>query len=298
MTEKQLPQWVADLSLLLVTAIWGTTFVMVKNAIQEVPPMYFLALRFSLAGLVLAIVPGTVRDLRTNWRKALVPGLMLALAYVLQTYGLMHTSASRTGFITGLSVILVPVMYSALKRQRPAAHVLTGAAVSTLGLALLSGSGNMPLNIGDVLVLGCAVCFALQIIFVGQRAGDMSPLALSLGMVATSALFFWPAAIQELFYHGASLLPSPGALWAIALTALFATTLAFYLQCKMQRFTSPSHTALIFSAEPVFAAVFAYFFAGEIIGRLGVLGGTLIVVGILFVELFPMYRYTFSPGTG
>jgi drug/metabolite transporter (DMT)-like permease len=297
MTDKPIPQWIADLSLLMVTAIWGTTFVIVKNAIEQITPMYFLALRFTVAALVLAIFPGTMRGLKGHWQKAMAPGLMLALAYALQTYGLLYTTASRAGFITGLSVILVPVMYSVFRRVRPGAHVMAGALVSTLGLALMSGSSSIPLNAGDIMVLGCAFGFALQIILVGQMAKSVPPLSLTLGMLATAALLFWPGALQELFYHGTAPVPSLSVLSAALATAVFATSLAFYLQCKMQRFTTPSHTALIFSAEPVFAALFAFLLAGEVVGRAGVVGGGLIVSGILLVEIYPMYQSTFSPGT-
>ena len=288
MHEKQLPQWVADLSLLMVTVIWGTTFVVVKNAIGEMTPMYFLALRFSLAALVLLVIPGTVCGLKRAWRKTLLPGALLAMAYLLQTYGLIHTTASRAGFITGLSVILVPLFVSAIDRRRPSALVLTGASISTIGLALMSGGGSSPLNIGDLLVMGCAVGFALQIIVVGRRAADLPPLSLTLGMLGTAALLFWPGALQELFYHDTRALPSTNAIMAILTTAILATSLAFYLQCRMQRFTTPSHTALIFSAEPVFAALFAFLLAGEILGPLGIFGGTMIVLGIVVVEALPM----------
>ena len=296
MRENNIPQWGADLSLLLVTAIWGTTFVIVKNAIEQVTPMYFLALRFSLAALVLAAMPGTINGLRHCWRRTLTPGILLATAYALQTYGLIHTTASRAGFITGLSVVLVPILYSIMKRTSPTLPILAGAAISTLGLALMSGSSSVPLNIGDVYVLGCALCFALQIIIVGQRAGETPPLSLTLGMLATAATLFWPGALQELFYHGTAPIPSQSALWAVVVTAVFATSIAFYLQCKMQRFTTPSHTALIFSAEPVFAALFAYLLAKETLGPLGFLGGALIVSGILVVELVPMYQRASARG--
>ena len=290
MHEKQLPQWIADLSLLMVTAIWGTTFVVVKHAIAEVTPMYFLALRFSLAAFVLALFPGTLAGLKSTWRRTLVPGLLLALAYLLQTYGLIYTSASRAGFITGLSVILVPIFFAISEKRRPSWLVISGAAISTIGLALMSGGSADPLNLGDLLVMGCAVGFALQIILVGRRAGEMPSLSLTLGMLGTAALLFWPGALREILHQGASVFISVNAWMAVLMTAILATSLAFYLQCKMQRFTTPSHTALIFSAEPVFAALFAFLLAGEIIGPMGVLGGGLIVLGIVLVEAIPMLR--------
>jgi len=282
MQHKQIPQWVADLSLLFVTLVWGATFVMVKEAIAEVPPLYFLGIRFGLAAIALMLVPGTLKGFIKHWRLAIMPGVALALGYALQTFGLLYTSASRAGFITGLAVVLVPLLESILRRKWPSKFVSFGVLLATLGLFLMSGTSNDPFNIGDLLVIGCALSFAVQIILVGQNAEHVPPLAFALGMVSVSALSFLPLAA---LFEPRPITFGNSTIFAILLTALLATSLAFYVQCKMQQFTSSSHTALIFSAEPVFAGLFGYLLAGEILGTLGIIGGGLIVLGIVVAEL-------------
>lgn len=280
--QNKLPQWFADLSLLLMTVIWGATFVIIKDAIVNIPPLYFLALRFSLAALALAAIPGTVAGLKSNWRNVVLPGLMLGLGYALQTFGLLYTSASRAGFITGLAVVLVPLMESTLKKKLPGRFVSIGVLLATAGLFLMSGRGDDPFNLGDLLVLGCAVSFAMQIVLVGRNASKVPPLSFALGMVMVTALSCWPLALLT---ETAPTSLGNQVVFAIAMTALLATSLALYVQCKMQQFTSTSHTALIFSAEPVFAAVFGYMLAGELLGPIGILGGAMIVAGIVVAEV-------------
>jgi len=276
------PQWKADLSLLFVTVIWGATFTVVKSAMEDITPFYFLAARFTLASLTLALLPGTIDGLRQNWRLTVLPGLMLTAGFALQTTGLLYTSASRAGFITGLSVVLVPLIVSIRHRAWPPVQVMGGVLLATLGLYFLSGAGQDGLNIGDFLVFGCAISFALQIITIGKRAKSINPLSFALGMTALAALNFWLLAIGLERPPAAITLP---VIFAVGMTGLLATALAFYLQCRMQQFTSATHTALIFSAEPVFAAVFGYLLAGERLGLVGILGGALIVTGIIVAEL-------------
>lgn len=282
MNNQKIPQWFADLSLLLMTVIWGATFVIIKDAIVNIPPLTFLALRFSLAALALAAVPGTLRGLKRVWRITLIPGIMLGLGYVLQTFGLIYTSASRAGFITGLAVVLVPLIESAFRRKLPSKFVGLGVLLATIGLFLMSGGGNNPFNLGDILVLGCAISFAVQIVLVGRYAENVPPLSFALGMVSVTALSCWPL---SLLTETPPATVNSQVVFAIAMTALLATSLALYVQCKMQQFTSTSHTALIFSAEPVFAAIFGYLLAGDILGPIGILGGVMIVSGIVVAEM-------------
>jgi len=276
------PQWKADLSLLFVTVIWGATFTIVKEAMNSITPFYFLASRFTLAALALALLPQTIAGLRQGWRLTLLPGLMLTAGFALQTTGLLYTSASRAGFITGLSVVLVPLIVSLRNRAWPPKQVAAGVILATLGLFFLSGTGGNPLNFGDLLVLGCAVSFALQIITIGRRAKNINPLSFALGMTMLAAANFWAMA---LFFEAPPANFPPSVILAIGMTGLLATALAFYLQCRMQQFTSSTHTALIFSAEPVFAAVFGYLLAGDRLGTIGIAGGALIVAGIIVAEL-------------
>ncbi len=277
----------ADALLLLVTAIWGGTFVMVKGAVSTYPVFQFLTIRFALASLVLAAVTrGRVR--RLGWRGlaagALI-GLFLFAGYALQTVGLRYTSASKAGLITGLSVVMVPVLQSVVIRRRPAPAVLVGVVLATVGLALLtlgSGAGDgLVLERGDFIVLGCALAFALHLIAVSVFAPQMDALALTLIQVLTVGLLSLALATGE----GPWSAPAPGVWLAAAFTGLLATALAFGLQNSVQRFTTPTHTALIFTAEPVFATLFGMLLADETLLPRGIVGGLLILAGTVISEV-------------
>jgi drug/metabolite transporter (DMT)-like permease len=285
--------WRADLALLGVTLIWGATFVMVKEAVAYFPVFAFLTLRFSFA--LLSLVPflwsgssfgvtGIRRLGRTElWAGGLV-GLALLAGYGLQTAGLRTTSAAKTGFITGLSVIFVPLLGAALWHRRPplAARVGIGFAVS--GLALLTLGPNLSIAWGDLVVLGCALAFALHILAVGAFVPRFEPRLLTLIQIGTVALC--SALVSRVVEW-----PWPLLTWQVLGAALFtgvlATSLAFGVQNAAQRFTSATHTALIFTMEPVFAALSAYLLAGERLRPRHWVGCGLILVGMLMAELGP-----------
>lgn len=286
----------ADLALLMVTLIWGATFVMVKGAVAGFPVFAFLAVRFLLASLaLLPLVATRLRSAssekrsratreasRRHLRAGGIVGLLLFAGYALQTIGLRYTTASKAGFITGLSVAIVPLLSALLLRRAPDRLAILGVALATLGLALLSLGEDLTVNRGDLLVLGCALAFASHIVAVGAFAPRMDALTLAFFQIATVALVSgltslaverpWPA--------------MPGhVLFAAAFTGVLATSLAFAVQTAAQRFTSPTHTALIFAAEPVFAALFGYLLAGERLGSRGLMGCALILAGMIVAEL-------------
>jgi len=282
--ETKWRQLWADLLLLLVTLIWGSTFVMVKDATASYPIFPFLTLRFGLATLALLLV-GWRRLPSLGWKGvgagALI-GLFLFSGYALQTFGLRYTSASKAGFITGLSVVIVPVLSTLLLRRRPIRGALLGVCLATVGLAFLTLDHDRSVAWGDLLVLGCALSFALHIVAVSAFAPQMDPLALTIVQVATVTLasggitlftdYPWPQ-------------PAPSTWFAAGFTGILATAVAFYAQTAMQRFTTPTHTALIFAGEPVFAALFGVLLAGDVITARGLAGGILIVMGTVVSEI-------------
>lgn len=282
--QKQIPQLAADLSLLFVALGWGATFIIVKTAVQDLPPLPFLAFRFGLAFITL--LPFLWLQRRHINRKAVaksvLTGVFLFFGYVLQTVGLQFTTASNAGFITGLNVVIVPMLVAYTKKKLPAPAIIWGASSAALGLALLSIGDHFAVNSGDPIVLLCAFCFAVQIFFVGRFAPDVNATVLTAFQILT---------VCVLCGLGSVALPQPPMVFSayvwfgLLLTALICTSLAFFLQSKMQQFTSASHTAIIFAAEPVFSAVFAYFLAGEILSPRGYLGAILVLVGILTAEL-------------
>jgi drug/metabolite transporter (DMT)-like permease len=222
----------------------------------------------------------------------LLMGLALFAGYALQTFGLRLTTPAKAGFITGLSVVIVPVVSTLLLRQRLSRGVWLGVGLATAGLALLSLQVADPIRVadpvrtgltvspGDLLVLGCAVAFACQILLTGRFAPHWDPLLLTFGQIVVVAVI---AGLAALLLEST---PAPGGavLFAAAFTGILATSLAFGIQTVAQRFTSPTRTALVFSTEPVFAALFSFLLIGEVLGPRQLVGCALILAGMITAE--------------
>jgi drug/metabolite transporter (DMT)-like permease len=272
----------ALVALILVTAIWGVTFVQVKDAVEIYPLFAFLAVRFAIATVTLA--PFAAGRVRTLDRRGLGAGFglggLLALGYALQTAGLSRTTVSSTGFITGLCVVLTPVTALVLFRYRIALSAWVGVALATVGLAMLSGieAGSA---VGDALVLGGALAYALQIVLMERYAPDYDPVALTLAEMIAALVGFGAIALAL----GDLSVPHGWTVWgALLVTGVFASALAFLVQAWAQRRTSSTRTALAFAAEPVFAGFFGYVLAGDRLGALGWTGCAVILAGIIASE--------------
>lgn len=281
-------QLAADTALLLVTAIWGATFVMVQDAVTGYPVFAFLALRFALATAILLPFfwrsdrPSTFERRRDAWLPGIAVGLALFVGYTLQTFGLRFTTPAKAGFITGLSVVIVPLGQALLLRRAPGRGPLIGVALATLGLALLSLDADLSIGLGDALVFGCALSFAAHILLVGRFAPVWPPLRLATVQIATVAV---ASGAMTLAVARPAGWPPANVWFAAAFTGLLATSLAFWVQSRAQQATSPTHTALIFAAEPVFAGLFSFLLIGEVLGPRQILGSALIVAGMLAAEL-------------
>ena len=272
----------AVLALVLVTAVWGVTFVQVKDAVALYPLFAFLAVRFWIATLTLA-VPGLPR-VRSLGRPGFVGGaflgLLLAAGYTLQTAGLERTTVSSTGFITGMYVVLTPLIALVLVRSRIGLSVWGGVALSTIGLAMLSGihAGSVT---GDLLVLAAAAVYSLQIVLMERYAPRYDAVAFTFVemLAAGVALGVVAAALGDLH------LPHGWTVWgALLVTGVFASALAFLVQTWAQRRTSATRTALAFTMEPVWTAFFGYTLAGDRLGLLGWGGCAVIMAGIVLAE--------------
>lgn len=276
-------QIVAVFSLLLVALIWGATFVMVKETVSQIGVFTFLTFRFLFAALLLALIfwPRLRASSPREFLAGALVGLFLFGGYALQTIGLKYTSVSKTGFITGLSVVIVPLLSTLLLRQRPSRNALLGVLLATTGLGLLTLRG-LSMAQGDLWVLGGAISFALQIVALGRFAPQMESGILATVQVATVALLSVPLAWAM---EGSSPQMSGQVWFAILFTGIMATSLAFLAQSKAQRFTSPTHTALIFATEPVFAAIFGYLLLQERLGCREILGCALILAGMVVGEI-------------
>ncbi|MCX8103811.1 MAG: DMT family transporter [Candidatus Bipolaricaulota bacterium] len=268
---------VGVLLLILVTLIWGSTFAIVKETIETVPVPVLLAMRFSFAALVLLWVRPE--------RKTLLPGVILGLlsfaGYATQTIGMLTTTASKAAFITGLSVILTPIVGAIWLRHRIPPRAWIAAVLALVGLGLMTLNPNEGLVVGDFWVLGTALAYALYIIYLGEIAVHHRPLVLTSLQIIVVALLSWGWAVPKL--HVLNNL-SASAIFALLYLALCATALVLWLQALAQRVVPAYATALIFALEPVFAAIFAYFLLGEVLSPQGWLGGALVVLAMIIGE--------------
>lgn len=291
--SKPAAVWKADLVLAFIALIWGSTFVVVKSALAGASTMLFLTLRFALAALALAVLfrghfTGSGKNLRRTVRGGAAAGLVLIASYYFQTQGLRYTTPSKSAFITGLSVVLVPMLAALAYRTAPGLSEVAGVLTATVGMALMTIRWeDLRIDKGDALTLACAFGFAIHILMVGRytRAGSFE--VLSFTQIATAALAgglsFWWMETPRLVW-------SASLAGALAVTALLATALAFTAMAWAQQHTSATHTALIFSLEPVFAWFTSWLWEGETLGRTAAVGAGLILAGILTVELKPFGR--------
>jgi len=270
----------AAVLLLTTTFFWGVTFTVVKQALEGVDVFVFLAQRFMLAFAVIlpiSIVKGKSLSTRTI-RQGCIMGLFLFGAYAFQTVALLYTSASNTGFLTGLNVIMVPLLASLMLRHHITGTIKCAVALSVIGLFLLCGNGTWNFNLGDLLATICAVCVSLHMIYTGEfaRSSDFYWLtAVQLGIVALLSLICAYARHQHVFVW------QPHLLGTLLICSLIATVFAFLVQTSMQRFISNTNTALIFCTEPVFAALYAWLAVNERLGVYGLMGALLILAGMV-----------------
>lgn len=270
--------------LLLGTLFWGMTFVFIKEGTSFLNLYNFLSYRFLLAGAILSLL--FVRRLSLlNWRilkYGLLLSIPLALTYITQTIGLQYTTASKGGFITGLSVVFVPFILGAMEHRFPRFRHLIAVVFATLGLALLTLSDSLSLNQGDIWVFVCAVAFAGYIILVGRYAQKFDAILLTIVQLFSVGII---CAIASLFDSSFSF-PQEYVVWqAIVFTAVFATAFMFVIQNYFQKFVSEVKVAIIFSFEPLFAAIMAFLYLHENITFKIILGGLLIFLGIIVAEI-------------
>lgn len=295
--EKKGLRGLADLMLLVVTLFWGISFPAIKDALTQVEVSNLVFLRFTMAVLILGPMalakrksfrPGVLRP-------GIVCGVFLFAEFLTQAVGLQYTTASRSGFITGLNVVLVPLFAILLFKRMPAKAALAGALLAFAGLYFLTfgdQSSGVPFNRGDVWTIGCAFFVAGHILLVGRFAPAQDHFWLALVQFATVAAggAAWAGVTGQIS------LDLPLRAWGeVAFLAALCTVFAFWTQTWAQQNTTPTRTALIFTMEPVFAALFAWLWLSESLGLWGWVGASMILAGILLAELKPQ---AWKPGTG
>jgi len=281
----------ADLALLLVSLIWGSTFIVVKSAVVDMPVLLFLAVRFTFAALALAIIFGRRKSrppLRHSLVGGVVTGFFLIMGYVLQTHGLAETTAAKTGFITGLYIPLVPILSALIYRKMPHVSEIAGVCLAFAGTALMTIDKDLlSINRGDLLVACATVLYACQIIAVGKFSKTCDIGWLSVLQIATGAVLAW---ITWGIVRPAGPVRWSSTVWfALGVTSLLCTAFSFSVQTWAQKYTTATRTALIFSTEPLFAWLTSYIAAGELLTVRAVAGAALILAGVVFAELKPRF---------
>jgi drug/metabolite transporter (DMT)-like permease len=279
----------AEAALIVNTIIWGATFVLVKQALRDVSPVLFLALRFTLATVVLVILFrgawSAPRNPRWSLTGGAIAGGFLFAGYAFQTIGLQYTTAPKSAFLTGLTAVMTPLLGAFVYRKKPRTLEIGGVLLATGGMALMTlpGAGGA-INRGDLLTICCAACYAAHILTLSRYSATASFELLATAQIGISALLAW-----SLFRA----METPHIRWtlgvwaAIAITGIFATALAFTFQAWAQRYTTSTRTALIFMLEPVFAWITSYLLTGESLSARAAAGAGLILTGILVVEVKP-----------
>lgn len=289
-TSSASSRW-ATPALLAICLAWGAGFTVTKSGLEDVSPLLFVALRFGVATIVLWIGLRLRGPLHLPVR-TLRAGFLLALAlfggYAFQTVGLRYTTPSRSGFLTGLFIVFVPMLAAAVHRRMPSVLEFGGVLLALLGMLLLSHPlSESDTFQGDLLTVICALCYSVHILALGHFARHHDTRSLTLLQIAFTFLLslcfcFWLEPVQ---YTGSA------SLWgAVLFTGVFATAIAFLVQTWAQQHTSPTRTALIFSMEPVFAWITAFLVFGEMLGGLAATGALLILAGVLVVELLPTWN--------
>ncbi len=279
--------WSAELALAVVCLFWGSTFVLVKQALADVSTVLFLALRFSAATLILAAMY-KLRGGKLTWKgvgAGVLTGSLLYAGYLTQTVGLRYTTPATSGFLTGLYIVMVPILSAIVYRRMPGVAEWLGIVFAAVGMGLLTlNSARFELGLGELLTLACAFAFAWHILALGHFSKRMGTDWLTLLQIAScafiaNATFWWvePVVIRW----------SPPLVVALAVTAVLATALAFWIQTWAQARTTPTRAALIFALEPVFAWLTSWLVEGEVLTPRALAGAGCILAGILLVELKP-----------
>lgn len=279
----------ADLSLLSIAAFWGLSFPLMKNVLNYISSFSYLSLRFIIAGIVLTGVFN--RKLKAINKKALLYGCMVGLmlfgGMALQVSGLYYTTASKSAFITGLCVIMVPVVSAMLLKKKPDASAIIGVALALAGLFFLVGGLDFSFNKGDFLTFLCAVCFTFHIILIDRFTRECDAEILATLQIIAAAIFF---TIVWFIFDKQVMAFSAVTIYTILFTGVLGTALAFAVQTIAQKYTSPTHTVLILITEPVFGAIFAILLphtlgGGETLQLHTAVGCALILMGMITCEL-------------
>lgn len=273
----------ADLSLLLVAIIWGSGFIVIKNALDFIHPVYMLVLRFSLSSVLMALVfwKRFKKTTKEDIKAGTVIGFFLFLAFLAQTIGLKYTTVSKQAFITGSNVVIVPFLYWALTKKKPDIYEFVAAILCFIGVGILSLEGSLSIGLGDGLTMICAVFFACHIVSIGYFTKDHDPIVLSIIQFAVAAIF---SLIVVLLFNIKLGNMTKEIGFSMLYLAVVSTLIAFGIQNVAQKYTSSTHAAIILSMESVFGSLFSVLLLGEEFTLKLFLGCVIVLLAIITAE--------------
>jgi len=277
----------ADLALILVTMFWGASCLLTKIGLSGLEPLTMMALRFIFAFVLSAAIfwKRIASSGLTTVKYAAILSGILFIVYAFMTYGVKYTTASNAGFLTCLESVFIPIFAFVFLKQKQEKKVIFSICLAFVGVMLLSFNATLKINIGDVLCILCSVAFAVHILVMGTYTKRVDSLALGVLQLGFAGIYSLVAA----FFFETPGFPQTTSSWVILLTlSIFCTAVGFIVQSVAQKYTTPSHTGLIFTMEPAFAAFFAFIFLGEVLAVRGYIGEVLMIISILIVEVeFP-----------
>ncbi len=275
---------IADSALLLVAIVWGSGFVVMKNALADLTPYYIMAIRFTIAALILIVLYH--KKLKQIQRRDLISGgivgFFLFTAFAAQSVGLQYTTASKQAFLTGINVVMVPFLYWMVNRKRPDNYEFSATFIAVLGVGLLTlNGGALVLGYGDVLTLLCAVLFAAHITATGYFAAERDPYVLATLQIVVAAVL---SVIFALSFETAPETLTPNALFGTVYLGLFSTCMAFLFQTVAQKYTTSTHAALILCTEALFGTLLSVWFLKEVLSGKMIVGCVMIFLAIVTAE--------------
>ena len=275
--------------LIIVTVIWGSSFALNDVALKVFTPVQLLTLRFGIAGILMLVVfwKQVKKIEKEELFRGVILGVILFIAYILQTIALLYTTPSKNAFLTAFSVVLVPIISFIFLKSKVERKDILGACLSLAGVALMSLTDLTMINLGDLLTLACAIFFALYIIYTTKYVKGGNPYSLTTIQLLTAFIL---SGVTGLFLNETWDFTSTVANGSILYLAIFCTLIAYLLQTMSQRYTTSSETAVILSMESLFGMIFSMIIVNEHITTKTALGACLIFLGVIVVEVIPSKR--------
>lgn len=300
MPELSKKKSISEAALLIVTVLWGATFAIVKGSLSDISSMLFITFRFSIALiLLLPFVLPVIKDFnKQSIKSGAILGTIMFLGFATQTIGLKFTYATKSGFLTGTAVIMIPFLQLLIEKKWPGKGTLIGAVIVLIGILFLASGGDSVFsfiedlggnfNIGDFFTLICAVSFAFYVIYLDIFSKKIDFMILLFMQILMCVIW---GLITSFLFAGLSLEPirvefTGNLLMGLAYTAIIATLITTALQTKYQKGVTPAQAGIIYSFEPIFAAIAAFFLLNEKLTNFGLIGCVLIFLGLVFSESF------------